>query len=237
MLDYYLEINMLTPDQSDLRGVPENTVALTDEDLYNDALNMGAGLTKSDISSVMEAYKTVLAKRIAEGYSVNTDLVSIHLSIQGVFHSREDVVDGVYRKIRLNMRPGPILRDAAKQIKTRKLEVTAPSVAITGVTDSKTGSLNDRLTVNQVIKITGVKIKIAGNDQNVGLYFLPHDGSSPVKVDPSGIVENHPKRILAMIPSLPNGQYQVRIITQYNGSATFLKTPHIVTFDPLLTVG
>lgn len=237
MLDYTLELNLLTPEQSDLRGVPQNTVTLTDEDLYNDALSIGAGLTKSDITSVMEAYKTVLAKRIAEGYNINTDLISLHLSIQGVFSSRDDTVDGVHRTVHLNIHPGALLRDAVKQIKTRKLDVTAPSIAITEVTDTKTGSLNDRLTVNQVVKITGVKIKIAGDDPTIGLYFVPNNRNPPIKVDPSTVVENNPKKILAMIPSLPSGKYQIRVITQFNGSGTFLKKPHIVTYEPLLTVG
>ncbi|MDR2177302.1 MAG: DUF4469 domain-containing protein, partial [Treponema sp.] len=60
-------------------------------------------------------------------------------------------------------------------------------------------------------------------------------GGAPVKVDPSDIVVNNPSEVIAVIPSLAAGVYQVRITTQHGGTRQ-LKTPHTFTFDKPLTV-
>jgi hypothetical protein len=69
----------------------------------------------------------------------------------------------------------------------------------------------------------------------VGLYFIPAGGGAPVNVDPSDIVVNNPSGLIAVIPSLAAGVYQVRITTQHGGNRQ-LKTPHTFTFDKPLTV-
>lgn len=236
MLEYTLELNDLTPDKGDHRAQLHGVRSYSEAEIIADMLDSGSGLTEADIVAALTAYKKSIVKHVRDGGGFSCDLFSIQPSIQGVFATREDTVDGVERKVHLNLHPGTLLRDAAKQIKTHKLTVSAPSIAIVEVTDMETGSINDRITANKVIKIAGAKIKIEGNDQNVGLYLAPNDGSPPIKVSDKSIVLNRPGEIMATLPALSAGQYRVRIITQYSGSGKFLKTPHVANYDPLLTV-
>ena len=85
------------------------------------------------------------------------------------------------------------------------------------------------------IKITGAKLKIAGDDPSAGLFFVPEAGGAPVPVDSSDLVVNRPAELIAVIPNLAPGAYRLRIVTQYSGSA-LLKHPHTVTFDKPLSV-
>jgi hypothetical protein len=152
-----------------------------------------------------------------------------------VFHSPEDAVDGVHQRVRINLHPGTVLRDAAAQVKTKKLAAVASGTIITSVTDVKSGSVNGTLTPGRNIKITGTKLKIDGTDPSLGLFFVPDAGGNPIQVDPSDMVVNHPSELIAVIPALAGGVYRVRIITQYSGS-NLLKKPHVATFDAPLTV-
>ncbi|MHB9295603.1 hypothetical protein PilKf_01350 [Pillotina sp. SPG140] len=116
----------------------------------------------------------------------------------------------------------------------KKVIAVSSGTVIISVIDIKTGSVNGTLTPGRDLKITGVKIKIAGDDPDVGLYFVPASGT-PVKADPSDFVINNPSEVIALIPALTPGVWQVRIVTQYSGSKD-LKTPRTVTFDKELTV-
>jgi hypothetical protein len=106
------------------------------------------------------------------------------------------------------------------------------------VVDVKTGTVNDKLTPGRDVKIAGAKLKIAGDDPSVGLYFVPAGDPSgaPVKVDPTDFVVNNPSDLIAVIPALAAGAWRVRIITQY-GSGKALKNPHTFIFDKDLTAG
>jgi hypothetical protein len=235
VLDYTLEANELTANPDDFRAQVTNVRSYTQEDIIDHLMQIGAGLTRSDVAAVLEAEKQVIAAIIAEGGAVNTELFNAHPSIQGVFTSPEDA-DGKDRKVKINLHAGIVLRNAVKQVKTKRLAAVATGTIITAVTDIKTGAVNSALTPGRDIKIIGSKIKIAGEESGVGLFFVPDTGD-PVPVDPSDFVINNPSEIIAVIPSLSAGQYKVRIVTQFTSSSgKLLKTPHNVTFDKALTV-
>jgi hypothetical protein len=235
MLEYVLEVNELTAAPDDYLARTVNVPSHTQEDIVNRIMRIGAGLTRSDIAAVLEAEKQVIAEIVAEGGAVNTDLFNAFPSIQGVFHSAEDSVDGFHQKVRINLHAGTALRDAVSAVKTKKLPGVVSGTIISSVTDVKTGSQNHLLTPGRNIKIAGAKLKIAGEDPSVGLFFDPEAGGALVPVDMSDLAVNRPAELIAVIPNLAPGVYRVRIVTQYSGG-TLLKHPHTLTFDKPLTV-
>ena len=94
MLEYVLEVNDLTAAMDDYRAQVVNVASHTQEDIVNRIMRIGA---------------------------VTTDLFNAFPSIQGVFHSAEDSVDGVHQKVRINLHAGTALRDASGAVKTKKL--------------------------------------------------------------------------------------------------------------------
>jgi hypothetical protein len=235
MLEYVLEVNDLTAAPDDYRAQVANVVPHTQEDIADRIMRIGAGLTRSDIAAVLEAEKQVVVEIVSEGGSVNTDLFNAYPSIQGVFHSPEDAVDGIHQKVRINLHAGTALRDAAGAVKTKKLPGIVSGTVISSVIDVKTGAQNSLLTPGRNIKISGAKLKITGEDPSVGLFFAPDAGGVPVPVDMSDLVINRPGELIAVIPNLAPGVYRVRIVTQYSGGS-LLKHPHTLTFDKPLTV-
>jgi hypothetical protein len=235
MLEYVLEINDLTQTQDDFRAQVINVTSYTQSDIADRIMKIGAGLTRSDIAAVLEAEKQVVADIIAEGGAVHTELFNAFPSIQGVFHSTEEAVDGVHQRVRINLHAGTALRNAVAQVKTKRLAAVASGTIIASVTDVKSGSVNGSLTPGRNLKIAGTKLKIDGTDPAVGLFFVPEAGGNPIQVDPSDIVVNHPAELIAVIPTLAPGVYRVRVVTQYSGGGKFRKEPHTITFDKPLT--
>ncbi|MDR2783271.1 MAG: DUF4469 domain-containing protein [Treponema sp.] len=235
MLEYTLEENLLTDEAGDYRGQVVNVTSYTGGELADRIMKIGAGLTRSDVASVLEAAKQVIADIIAEGGAVHFELFNAYPSIQGVFNGPDEAFDPAKHKVRINLHPGAALRSAVSQIKLKRVAAVLTGTVITSVVDVKSGTVNNKLTPGRDIKIAGAKLKIAGDDPSAGLYFVPAAGD-PVKVDPTDIVVNNPAEVIAVIPALTAGAWRVRITTQYS-SGKALKSPHTFTFDKDLTVG
>ncbi|MDR1867517.1 MAG: hypothetical protein LBQ77_04535, partial [Treponema sp.] len=67
MLEYTLEYNELTEESGDLRAQVVNARSYTEQELIDKILQIGAGLTRSDVVSVLEAIKQVIADILADG--------------------------------------------------------------------------------------------------------------------------------------------------------------------------
>jgi hypothetical protein len=234
MLEYTLEDNELTDKPGDLRAQVVNVESFTQHDLVDRILKIGAGLTRSDVVSVLEAEKQVVSDIIANGGAVNTELFNAFPSISGVFDSTDAPFDHTKHKINIKLHPGVVLRSAVSSVKPKRITAVLTGTVITAVTDLKTGAINSTLTPGRDVKLSGSKLKIAGTEADVGLYFVPDTGD-PIKVDSSDLVINNPSEVIAVIPALAAGTYRVRIITQYT-SGKYLKVPHTFTFDKELTV-
>jgi hypothetical protein len=234
MLEYTLEENELTEKKGDLRAQVINVTSHTQNNIVDRIMKIGAGLTRSDIVSVLEAEKQVVADIIAEGGAVNTELFNAFPSVSGVFNTPDEPFDPTKHKIRINLHPGVVLRSAVSQVKPKRIAAVLTGTVITSATDLKTGSVNGTLTPGRDVKLSGAKLKIAGDEADVGLYFVPEAGGA-VKVDLSDIVVNNPSELIAVIPPLAAGTYRVRIVTQYTHGKP-LKVPHTCLFDKPLTV-
>jgi hypothetical protein len=235
MLEYTLELNELTENPSDLRAQVINVPSFTQEDITNRIMEIGAGLTRSDVVSVFEAEKQVIARIIADGGAVNTEIFNAFPSISGVFESPDAPFDPARHKVHIKLQGGVALRAAVAEVKTRRVAAVVTGTVITAVTDLKTGAINAAITPGRDIKISGVKLRVAGKEGDVGLYFVPETGD-PVKVDITDIVVNNPSELIALVPALAAGSYRVRIVTQYSSGSRALKVPHTCTFDKPLTV-
>jgi hypothetical protein len=108
---------------------------------------------------------------------------------------------------------------------------------IVEVIDVKTGSMNDRITPNRNLRIRGSKLKLAGENPDVGVYFINEATGEQIKVEADEIVDNKPSELMIIVPELGVGLYLVQVTTQFSSSSILLKEPRTVTFDKTLTVG
>lgn len=95
--------------------------------------------------------------------------------------------------------------------------------------------MNDLLTSGRNLKISGNKIKVAGDDAANGIYFVNADTNGRIQVDISDVVVNNPSELIVIIPDLSAGTYKLEVVTQYAGG-NLLKEPRTAEFDKILTV-
>jgi hypothetical protein len=233
MLEYVLEPKELTKDPNDYRARVVNVRTYTQSEIIDRIMGIGAGLTRSDILSVIEAEKQVLAAIIAEGGAVNTELFSASPSIQGVFTPDAEAEP---HTVRITCAPVRPCGTPSSALRLRKVTVPPTGTIIEAVTDIKTGSVNGALTPDRDLRVTKSKLKISGNDPDNGVYFVSVGDGTRIKVDPSDIVENNPRTLVVVIPALASSIYHLQIATQYTGGGGSLKTPRLTTFDKPRTV-
>ena len=101
------------------------------------------------------------------------------------------------------------------------------------VKDSVTGSVNEKLMAKGVVEVRGYNLKIEGDDPTCGLWFIDDAGNEHKTVY---IIENKPARIIAMIPNLDNGNYRIKVVTQFSVGGRFLRTPKVFVYPKNLQV-
>ena len=100
--------------------------------------------------------------------------------------------------------------------------------------DSKTGSVNDLLTPGGTLKIKGGKLKIAGDNPLVGVFF-ENETANLTQVPEIDIIVNNPAELIVQIPTLTAGTYKLVIRSQF-ATGKLLKEPRATVFDKILTV-
>ncbi|UOB18152.1 DNA-binding domain-containing protein [Abyssalbus ytuae] len=232
-LKYSLKKNLLTPQPDDYTARPQGVKSYDLENIIAQMLTKGSTVTRTDILAVLNNFFEVVGDITANGGTINTDLFKTKFSITGVFDSATDGFDKNRHTIKINTNTGKILKEALAKIQVEK--VTTPEIIphIIEVKDSISGSINNQITSNGILEITGSLLKIEGNHPNNGVYLIAKDGT---KHQVTTIADNKPTRLFVMLPTLNPGQYTLQVTTQHKGGTPLLNTPRTGIFNKLLTV-
>ncbi|WP_312903224.1 DUF4469 domain-containing protein, partial [Chryseobacterium taichungense] len=195
----------------------------------------GADVSASAMEHATELFLKEMAYQLCDGFSVNTGYFTASTTIRGVFDSPSETFNKDKHSIIFQFNQGEKLRAEIPNIEVSILGVAESSAVILQVTDVKSGSVNDLLTPGRNLKIVGSKIKVAGDDPSVGIYFVDVATQERTKVEPSDIVTNNPSELILVIPALAAGTYNLEVVTQYGGG-TPLKDARTATLDKILTV-
>ena len=225
--------NLLTERLDDLSATCHPASNYDKDAIFNEMMKRGTLLTKTDILAVLNLFEETVAGILADGNTVTTPLFNTSFSISGVFEGAMDTFDPSRHKLNINLTKGTMLRDAEKRVKLEKTTAVAPMPLIQEVKDSISGSYNSKLTPGGVIELRGNTLKIDGDKPECGLWFVFEDGT---ETKSAVIIENKPSRIIALIPNLVVGEYNVKIVTQYSTGGSVLKTPKTYVFTKTLIV-
>jgi len=229
MIEYTLKRNELTGEPIKYRAQVVNSRSYTFDDIAEHLINNNVGLSQAAIYGLWESIKKTVEEFIANGGSINTELFHAHASIRGVFERMDDGFDGSRHEIRLNLRPGSLLRAIPNRLQVKRRYSGTKSV-ILSVTDANTGSVDSFLTPGKIVKIVGRRVKIDGDDPTNGLYFVPKDGSEhQVKINASDLAVNNPSALIAIVPNLCGcTTWNLKLVTQYCNGNKFLKIPYSI---------
>ena len=232
----YLYENQLTDDPNDFIARVSSERSLNVEDICKSAVTRGgADISAEAMRHGVELFQKEMAYLLSDGYSVNTGYFTATTLIKGIFNSPRETFNADKHSVLFKFNQGEAMRKELSNIEVQIMGVAENGLRIAQVTDVKSNTVNDSLTPGFNLKISGYKIKLAGDDTSVGVYFRNIDTDTSTQVAASDIVINNPSDLIVVIPALPSGEYQLEIVTQFTGNA-LLKEPRTVSYEKLLKV-
>jgi hypothetical protein len=174
------------------------------------------------------------AYQLCDGFGINMKYFSIHPNVGGTFNSEKEAHDPKKHPISFRFRSGSSLRRLIPNIQVEIEGISDSSGWIEEFLDVEREAVNSIFVPGNQFVIQGHKIKVAGEDPGVGVYFVPvEDPSKAVRV--ACLAENSKSKIIGVTPSTGYSQNKLEIRTQYTSSGTFfLKAPRIITGDFIL---
>ncbi|SDF04784.1 DNA-binding domain-containing protein [Epilithonimonas hungarica] len=233
----YLYENLLTKDNPNdyiARTVSERSLNV--KQICEAAVNRGG----ADVSAAAMEHATTLflkemAYQLCDGYSVNTGYFTAGTQIRGVFDSPSETFSSDKHNILFQFNQGEKLRAEIPNIEVSILGIADSACSILQVTDVKSGSVNDLITPGRNLKISGNKIKVAGDDPNNGVFFVNTGTQERIAVESNDMVTNNPSELIIVIPDMASGTYTLEVLTQFSGTQ-MLKEHRMASFDKVLTV-
>jgi len=229
--------NLLTEDPNDYtaRVISERT--LNTAEICKGAVGRGGAPTTAEaMEHNVNLFLKEMAYQLSDGYSINTGYFTATALIRGVFNSSKETFNPDKHAILYQFNQGELLRKELSNIAVEISGIGDSSISISEVVDVKSGTVNDLLTPGRNLRIKGYKLKLAGNNPDVGVYFVNQTTSERIKVEASEIVTNNPSELIIVIPELAGGTYSLEVLSQYAGTNNFLKEPRTSVLDKTLTV-
>ena len=235
--EFYLRDNPLTKDNTKdcIAEVKTGPKTLTKEDTAREIKRTGSELKLPTILSVTSQDSDIILEALLNGDSVITDLCQFSPRILGAFDNPDAQFDPAIHKLTFDIILTKSVREALAKVKTINLGAKGETAGIGLVTDTLTGATNGAITPNDDILIAGNSIKIAGDDAVAGVFFVAEDGTT-TKVA-RRLTQNDPSKLIARVPALADGNYTLRIVTQFSTNKQLLKEPRTIEYKKLLTVG
>jgi hypothetical protein len=207
-----------------------NEDTLTPEDICITLKNRGGYGGKFDnlLDNVNQFIKEMIYQ-LCDGYAVCTDYFSLHPNIGGAFDSVNEIHDHKKHPITFRFRTRKPLRELARAISVEVQGIADVSGCIAEFIDYDEDSVNTLFLPDDQFAIYGNKIKLAGDDPGIGVFFVPvDDPSRAVKV--KRVAENTPAKITGIAVDTGYAYNRIEIRTQYAGATDrFLKVPRVIT--------
>ena len=225
----------------------DNTVTVTDSDdkifvvqsqgtadldrLVEEIMEINPGLERETVRMVLELFNRLIIKLILLGFRLNTGLFIIELVCKGVTY------DGAWHpdvnSLQINITPTKQLREILENTTINIVGEASSTTSIIGGESAQ--GVGYRVKAGRAFTLHGKNIKIAGDDPSVGITLTSSE-SVETKIEGDLIIQNDPSKLVFIIPeNTTDGEYELKIVTQYSSGGKYLKTPR--SFTRTLTVG
>lgn len=236
--------DQITPDYAGNElhvALQENALASTDEQtvyygrvvkmdsigkdtIVHDLVTIGQdeGLGTDALLRVWNILDAAVIDRVKRGYFVSTGLCNVRLAVKGTFASKSETFDPEKHCVRPVLIASDELKTSLADSRVEIFQGNTTAPEITAIRNCETGEGNTA-TSGGLLEITGSNIRVVGDDDSVGVYFVSEADNSEHKVDETKIAVNSKNRVTVIVPELSAGSYRLRITTRYMGSADIYK--------------
>jgi hypothetical protein len=208
----------------------DNEATLSLEDVCTTLKNRGGFYGKfDDLLDHVRQFFDEMVYQLLDGYAVSTGYFSIHPNIGGAFNNDKEAHSHSKHPITFRFRTRRALRALSREITVEVLGIADTTGYIGEFIDYDEASVNTLYVPGDQFAIYGSKLKIAGDEPGVGVYFVPVD--EPGRAGRvSRIAENNPSKITGIAPKTDFQRNRIEIRTRYAGSGgILLKAPRVIT--------
>jgi hypothetical protein len=230
-----LHENFLTDDPNDYSAKVISERSLNVKEICKTAVSRGGAQTSAEtMEHNVNLFLKEMAYQLMDGYAINTGWFTANAQIRGVFNGKTETFNHEKHSVLFRFNQGDLLRKEIPNIKVNITGVGDSGILISHVVDSKSGAVNDIITPGGTLKIKGGKLKIAGDNPDIGISFEDQNGNI-IKVEQKDIIVNKPSELIIQIPNLTPGKYQLTICNQF-ANGVLLKEPRTAVYDKVLSV-
>ena len=229
-LKYYLVDNPLTPDPNDCRAVVQADGSIGTDELVQRIVEQNSTLSKPVLAAVFSQLPDVIATLLSEGRNVNLPFGNFRINIQGTFLNSADSFDSTRHGLSISITPPASLTVKVGNVSFEKVVQASPAPIMNQFEDIGSGTYNATITVGNIGKIRGMKLKTDTAKPDDGIYFVPIAGGAAIKV--TSIASNKAGELIFINPILPAGNYRLEVRVAYT-NANVLR---IGSLDGSLTV-
>lgn len=233
----WLRLNLLTKDVDNDYIAEVSTVknSLRNEDIAQRIVSEGSEIKYDTLLSIINQHDRIIREALMDGYSVLTKTCQYTPRVTGTWIGSSAKFDPEKHKVTLDITLSSEMRESLSHVGVEVLEVKESGARIGLVTDTFTGLSDGTITPGDDIRIEGEKIRVAGEAEGVGVFFVDSEGKTTAVT--RRFTQNDPKCILARVPAeLTGGTYTLRIVTQFSNTSTMLKEPRTIEYELPLTV-
>jgi hypothetical protein len=226
---------MISSRKDDHYGRVVSTGSLTVDDLIEIAVSRRTDLNAATLKAAYQILNEVALEEVCNSKQVEFGLVHNGLYVDGVFIGEHPAWHDGKHSLHLRAMPTLAVREALKEITVEVRGMASSGMYINTLTDVASGDLNKTLTPGGGINLTGVKIRIVGDEPGVGIHLTELASAQVTEIPPTAILVNDPSKISFIAPAnLPAGDYKLSITTQFSTNTTRLKEPRTYVFDYVL---
>ena len=225
--------NPLTPKAGDYSGRVASTGSVQNTSIGTRIAAKRTEYRPETIANILDLSDQEKIEALAAGQTVNSKLGTLVLQVEGSFDGEQAPFDKTKHRLTVSFSMSKQLREALDrlQISTRS---ASSGLIINNVKDAESQELNGLITSGGSLIISGVNIKIAGDDPSNGVFLTPIAGGEPIAM--RAITHNNPSELTVLLPTLEEGEYTLSVTTQFSQSHT-LKEPRTYVYPVTLTVG
>ena len=225
--------NPLTPKAGDYSGRVASTGSVQNTSIGTRIAAKRTEYRPETIANILDLSDQEKIEALAAGQTVNSKLGTLVLQVEGSFDGEQAPFDKTKHRLTVSFSMSKQLREALDrlQISTRS---ASSGLIINNVKDAESQELNGLITSGGSLIISGVNIKVAGDDEQNGVFLIPSEGE-PIRA--RALVHNNPSQVTVLLPSLEDGEYTLSITTQYASGNRLLKSPRTATLNVPLYVG
>ena len=232
----WLKPNELTPDPSDYNILIESFGSAGIDRIIAEMVADGMEIKPETVRNIITRFNRKSIDMTLRGFNVSTGLVHLRATVRGVAYDKK--WDPKRNSVYISITKGQELRQAAANTVVDIMGVHPDPMALFGITDLSTGATDGTVTRGFNAEIRGSYIKIAGDDPTCGLYLRNVETGQETRIEQRFIAVNDPSRILFIVPpDLPEGTYELRVVTQYTVGAKPVKKPRSATLSWMLEIG